>query len=97
MDGVLLAEAGSCSPGAMSDGAPAFSRGARDHHYQSDQQHRSGGAGALESRPTRFNITSSGPCLQALTGGAAGGVTPVPLLQVILLAGVSAFLALNRA
>ena len=92
-DGVLLAEAGSCSPGDSSNSpASSFARGARDHHFQSDQQQRQLHS---PSHPGRFNITSSGPCLQALTGRAGAAPAPARWLQGFL-AGVLILLAVSK-
>lgn len=91
-DGVLLAEAGSCSVSG-GGGRQQAARGARDQQssgfYWQQQQ-------SSQSRPNlqlQFNITSSGPCLQALTGTgtpAATTVTPATAILSVLTAALLA-------
>ncbi len=85
-DGVLLARAGSCSApeqGRDEQQDQQAARGVRDQqfYYQQQQQQQQQVPGVSRSRLLQFNITSSGPCLQALTGE---GSRPAPASSTAL-------------
>jgi hypothetical protein len=74
-DGVLVAQVGSCS-GHQAQPDQNL-RGVRDYYSQKQ----------VSAKPTlRFNITSSGPCLQALTGSSVKtSISPVVLAGATML------------
>ncbi len=81
-DGTLVATVGPCTS-SEKDSDTNQQRGTRDHYYQKQV--------SVEPDHLRFNITSSGPCLQALTGSG------VRLTPATTTAGLSFILVLLLA